>query len=558
MPRKRRERTLRGQLEISKTSFNKFCADHKRFDPYREDWSYKNEDSPIYIPVRRFRLEELKALSKIMSNVMPRQSATIAQINAHIDVIENPMKKKIGKLPELESALLAYVRKDIIEGWVFSMDSKTSVNQAMLVTDVQYHPPEAGKGFFIPAKTVMSLQHWEKGEKQETSIRWHMDDLGEKTVAELLIEEGIVKENKELIEQYEKHEKQFLEWRKSMGKQFIGEGTFTQIQENNWGDKEFDSDMKGVRVVVDDRVDDIENRRQTSIFRVEEDDWEEEAAIDPEKADRYTRVPLGFYIWVFNLDSHRGGHVHINHMKPYVYRPEIRNNLILPAEHEDLIDALTGDMDVLMEDIVSGKSGGTTIICQGPSGTGKTLTAEVFAEVVKRPLYRVHSGQLGIDAEGVENELKEAMSRAKRWGAVMLIDEADVFVMQRGASLELNAVCGVFLRVLEYFDGLLFLTTNRLDAIDDAILSRCIAHITFRVPDEDERTKLWKSLGQVFNLKLTKVTKTNVPAQLARLFPKATGRDIKGLIRLTIKYARRRKKEVTLDDLKRFAPYRGL
>ena len=47
----------------------------------------------------------------------------------------------------------------------------------------------------------------------------------------------------------------------------------------------------------------------------------------------------------------------------------------------------------------------------------------------------------------------------------------------------MNAVVGVFLRVLEYFNGLLFLTTNRVDDIDEAIVSRCIALIRYHAPD---------------------------------------------------------------------------
>jgi MoxR-like ATPase len=41
-------------------------------------------------------------------------------------------------------------------------------------------------------------------------------------------------------------------------------------------------------------------------------------------------------------------------------------------------------MDVLMDDIVAGKSGGTTVLCAGPPGVGKTLTAEVYSEIIRR------------------------------------------------------------------------------------------------------------------------------------------------------------------------------
>ena len=142
-----------------------------------------------------------------------------------------------------------------------------------------------------------------------------------------------------------------------------------------------------------------------------------------------------------------------------------------------------------MDDIVAGKSGGTTVLCAGPPGVGKTLTAEVYSEIVRRPLYRVHSGQLGLNVAAMENALKDALMRAQRWGAVMLIDEADVYIKRREDDMTMNAVVGVFLRVLEYFNGLLFLTTNRIDDIDEAIVSRCIALISFHAPDDEARRR---------------------------------------------------------------------
>ncbi len=63
---------------------------------------------------------------------------------------------------------------------------------------------------------------------------------------------------------------------------------------------------------------------------------------------------------------------------PYRYQPELKHKLVLPPEQTDLIDILTAEMDVLMDDIVAGKSGGTTVLCAGPPGVGKTLTAEVY------------------------------------------------------------------------------------------------------------------------------------------------------------------------------------
>lgn len=64
----------------------------------------------------------------------------------------------------------------------------------------------------------------------------------------------------------------------------------------------------------------------------------------------------------------------------------------------------------------------------GPPGTGKTLTAEGIAELLKRPLYMVSTGELGTRSDQLEVELNKILDVAHSWGAVLLLDEADVFL----------------------------------------------------------------------------------------------------------------------------------
>jgi SpoVK/Ycf46/Vps4 family AAA+-type ATPase len=257
---------------------------------------------------------------------------------------------------------------------------------------------------------------------------------------------------------------------------------------------------------------------------------------------------------MFHLDLHHYLWVHVDDIEPYRYEPELKHKLVLPPEQTDLIDILTAEMDVLMDDIVAGKSGGTTVLCAGPAGVGKTLTAEVYSEIIKRPLYRVHSGQLGLNVAAMETALKDALTRAQRWGAVMLIDEADVYIKRRDDNIAMNAVVGVFLRVLEYFNGLLFLTTNRVDDIDEAIVSRCIALIKYQPPDAAARGRIWQVMTEQFGL--------NVAAalidELVHLFPAATGRDIKGLAKLVAKYCHHKSTSPTAEVFKRCAMFRGM
>src|SRR5271157_2051610 len=117
----------------------------------------------------------------------------------------------------------------------------------------------------------------------------------------------------------------------------------------------------------------------------------------------------------------------------------------------------------------------------------------------------------------MEAILKDTLTRAQRWGAVMLIDEADVYIKRRQDDMTMNAVVGVFLRVLEYFNGLLFLTTNRVEDIDEAIVSRCIALIKYLPPDAGGRRKIWQVMGEQFSLNFSRP----LIDQLVELFPRA-------------------------------------
>jgi SpoVK/Ycf46/Vps4 family AAA+-type ATPase len=136
----------------------------------------------------------------------------------------------------------------------------------------------------------------------------------------------------------------------------------------------------------------------------------------------------------------------------------------------------------------------------------------------------------------------------------MLIDEADVYIKRRDDNITMNAVVGVFLRVLEYFNGLLFLTTNRIDDIDEAIVSRCIALIKFHPPNDEARRKIWAVMTEQFGLAVDAA----LLDALVATFPATSGRDIKGLAKLVAKYCHHRKVPPTLEVFERCAIFRGI
>ena len=165
------------------------------------------------------------------------------------------------------------------------------------------------------------------------------------------------------------------------------------------------------------------------------------------------------------------------------------------------------------DDFVKGKGKGLVGLLFGPPGSGKTLTAEAIAETAKMPLYAVSSGALGHEAVQIHDKLSIILKLASHWKAVLLLDEADVFLAQRSITdIERNAIVSVFLRELEYYQGILLLTTNQAEVIDEAfqstsfleVLSSLSAnelnhsgriHLSLQYPSLDAaaRLKIWGS-----------------------------------------------------------------
>lgn len=104
-------------------------------------------------------------------------------------------------------------------------------------------------------------------------------------------------------------------------------------------------------------------------------------------------------------------------------------------------------------------------------------------------------GELGTDLKQVEESLQRVFARAARWNAVLLFDEADVFLARRAeADLERSAIVGVFLRLLDRYEGMFFLTTNRADVIDPAFRSRITLALEYQPLDLEARARVWDDM----------------------------------------------------------------
>jgi len=168
----------------------------------------------------------------------------------------------------------------------------------------------------------------------------------------------------------------------------------------------------------------------------------------------------------------------------------------------------------------------------------KTLTAEAISEMLHRPLYSVSLGQVGVTPTELETRLGEILDLCRRWDALILLDEADIFLEKRSTSgsLERNAMVSVMLRLVEYFKGVLFLTSNRVDALDPAFKTRITLGLRYESLGLDARKQVWTNLLSASGYKEAIADPTIIDVgELAK--HQLNGREIKNAIRLAMSLA---------------------
>jgi len=241
------------------------------------------------------------------------------------------------------------------------------------------------------------------------------------------------------------------------------------------------------------------------------------------------------YIGVYSLDHKVWGTAHASKFSNINFRDDAFNRVVMDYEKKQLIKKVIefGSNNNLKklsqwDDIIEGKSGGLIFLLHGLPGLGKTLIAESSAELLNRPLISITAGQLGTESGEIEGYLGMYLKRAKRWNAILLIDEADVFMEERDSDIERNALVTIFLRMLERFDGILFLTTNRVSNIDVAIKSRMSIILGYNPFTKEERKQVWKNL---INSNLIKLSEEDFNT-LSEL--ELNGREIKHCIKMAI------------------------
>ncbi|KZT72256.1 P-loop containing nucleoside triphosphate hydrolase protein [Daedalea quercina L-15889] len=202
-------------------------------------------------------------------------------------------------------------------------------------------------------------------------------------------------------------------------------------------------------------------------------------------------------VFGFSFDRKSWGAFALSRLRPIDWDDDAFEALVLGDKQRNLIHALVREHVAAsnqFDDVIKGKGRGLVGLLAGSPGCGKTLTAEAVAETTRRPLYAVSAGELGTTPEAVEGRLMRVLELAQMWDAVLLLDEAEVFLQRRSVSdVKRNALVSIFLRQLEYFQGILILTTNLPEHCDPAFESRIHFSVYYPMLDAAARRSIWST-----------------------------------------------------------------
>lgn len=525
------------QIEIKKKDFEKIAPILKQVKIESGRQMYDE----VALDLADMNVTQLEFLVEVLPSI-PKQRNNISDIRFLIDARKNPIDLNfVSKtLVQFRTALHEVLQKTE-RHWLFIKEEEEAI--AYLARPPAHHEAErTAHGGYRPEHVTLSAGATYLRKQEEKAWTFYAAHIRGKKMSEVLDSAGIVLASSSLLASYDKEHAKFVDFiNKPLGFQMLASGK-AEKDRNSWYWKTtyiIGTQEEPGRVVLDDFSEDeshekakpspghlwaaknvaIHGKKDEDIDTVEP--GEEEA---PPEMDHVPHIPL---VRVFDMRRHEHTSVHVARLEPYKYNPKLADKLVMDADNRRLIDTLL-NTKLQFKDIIAKKGNGAVILCAGPPGVGKTLTAEVYSEAVARPLYSVQCSQLGTNEEALEKALDLCFARSIRWNAILLLDEADVYVAKRGTSIQQNAIVGVFLRTLEYFQGIMFMTTNRTLSVDDAISSRCLARVEYSMPTSDEQRRIWRILADGAGIVLSDKEIERIVKDNNEL----SGRDIKQLLKL--------------------------
>lgn len=545
---------------------------------------WKNDNNNINLPFSVFQKADLDVLHQVIQDrvkKVPDDRHNKWLLNKLEDYFELLKLRpgpviKLTCLNEVPIAVKRFMEATSPHRWVFK-EGEDGMLLPWIITSIVYYPRKRRKDWVEEEHVTFNLTAYKKGHR----IISNETVYNHPTTVDRLIEQmGYFCETPVTVKKYVEQMDRYAQIQGKVGLQMLAIGDAYVTASGGWSSytsvESMVRDGYPSKVVIDNMNPEVvkDDKHDPPILEVEF--WNDSPNFDPngldlakaaavkkdddedDDDDEQTEVeksvecalPQHPYLNVFDLEKHRWVSIHAGNLQEYPWDKQLIDKLIIPEKQKDLLKILISTTGKRTEDIIRGKMAGVIVLATGVPGTGKTLTAEVFSEFIERPLYNVQCSQLGLDVESIESNLGEVLKRAQRWSAVLIIDEADVYVRRRERDIQQNAIVGVFLRLLEYYKGVLFMTSNLGGDIDDAVKSRATAWIQYDLPGVRELVDIWRVLGTQFKAGLSDKS----IATLVQKLPNISGRSVRNILKL----ATTLEGEVTVERILECSKYQAL
>lgn len=220
---------------------------------------------------------------------------------------------------------------------------------------------------------------------------------------------------------------------------------------------------------------------------------------DSQDEDPETSIDLSFLLLLpptlygYDMREHRWIELLVANISPVLWNKRSFDHLVLPAPDKDLIRAMA--LSQSRDSSQNAAGTGRFLLLHGGPGTGKTLIAEVIAETIERPLFRMSLSNIGTDPTVAQQNLRTVAVMCNTWNCVVLLDGADIFLEERRPDSMGRNVMGVaIMEALDAFTCMMIFTTDRVGTFDETFRSRCQLAVYLERPDYATREKIWSIL----------------------------------------------------------------
>ena len=366
-----------GKVQIDRIAAQEMISAFPSMRIYEDHLKISNR---IEVPYDALTAEQIDALTALYRSrgEKPARIALLDALKATLALKAESAAYEAGQFESFLTDLIDYVSQGMARGWLFRLDA-SGVLKPFVVSRIDFTPSSGEDS----ARLIMELKANSCGKLAHPHVIFSEREVIGKSLPEVMAAKGYIRETAALLEAYDADVDTFFDWRNRFGEQFSASGVGIYAEDPSATHRDRDFSRKNVvvlaagespaRLVNDEAI--LTERdltldgpgqilaklvkrmdRESGLSMATDAKVQKQAdAIDPAL---FTQVPVHAYIFVFHLDLHHHLWVHLSNMTPYAYQPELKDKLVLPPEHVGLIDILTAEMDVLMDDVVAGRRRG--------------------------------------------------------------------------------------------------------------------------------------------------------------------------------------------------------